>query len=175
MTDRRGSAIITLTVGLAMIVGCTGDNESSAPTTPSVTTPAPTATAPSTDSDEEAPDPSPDLTEIQSERNVAIPDSIPFSVDCDDDTLGADDEYAFPTAYFVVDGTLGELCRGESDARLVDAWDTLATIAPAHQLTDLGVFSAFEVAEDESEITLAFVRPLDVDGTQFQMAIGLES
>lgn len=136
----------------------------------------PTASASIDDPGEALPeDPPGDFAEVQSERNVAIPDSTPFSVDCDDDTLGADDEYAFPTAYLVVDGALGELCRGEPDERLLDAWDTLATIAPADQLSDLGVFSAFEVTEDEPEITLAFVSPLDADGTQFQMAIELES
>ncbi|WP_040494979.1 hypothetical protein [Ilumatobacter nonamiensis] len=148
MAQARGPAATALIVTAALLIaGCSTGEEMFTP---------PTLPAPS-------------------ERNQSVPDSIPFTSDCDDDTLGADDEFAFPTAYLVVGGALGELCRGEPDPRLVEAWETLATIAPAEQLGDLGLFTAFEAAEEGDEITLAFVSALDAEGSLFQMSIGLDS
>ncbi len=95
-------------------------------------------------------------------------------VDCTPDGLGADDEFTFTTAHFVVDGTLGEVCLGDADDRLTQAWDALATIAPQGQLGDLGVFTGFEASEESEEVTLAFVNALDDDGSLFQMSINLD-
>ena len=95
-------------------------------------------------------------------------------VDCSDDELGADDVISFTAAHYVVDGVLGALCSGDEDERLFQAWDALATIAPQGQLGDLGVFSAFEEADAGDEVTLAFVQPLDADGTMFQMSVSLD-
>jgi hypothetical protein len=95
-------------------------------------------------------------------------------IDCGDEELGADDVISFIAAHYVVDGVLGALCNGDEDGRLFQAWEALATIAPQGQLGDLGVFSAFEEAGAGDEVTLAFVQPLDVDGTLFQMSISLD-
>jgi len=95
-------------------------------------------------------------------------------VDCTDEGLGADDVYSFTAAHYVVDGVLGALCNGNEDERLIDVWDALATIAPRGQLGDLGAFTAFEEAEAGDEVTLAFVQPIDADGTLFQMSVGLD-
>ena len=81
---------------------------------------------------------------------------------------------SFTAAHYVVDGVLGALCSGDEDERLFEAWDALATIAPQGQLGDLGVFSAFEEADAGDEVTLAFVQPLDADGTLFQMSVSLD-
>ncbi len=94
-------------------------------------------------------------------------------VECDDETLGADELIDFATAHVVVDGRLGDVCRGEENETLLDAWRLLETIAPARQLSDLAVFSGFESGEDGSEVTLAFVGPLDDEGSVFQMSVNL--
>ena len=95
-------------------------------------------------------------------------------VDCSDEELGADDTFSFIAAHYVVDGVLGALCSGDEDERLFEAWGALATIAPRGQLGDLGVFTAFEEAGAGDEVTLAFVQPLDADGTLFQMSVSLD-
>ncbi len=95
-------------------------------------------------------------------------------VDCTQEGLGADDEFTFTSAHFVVDGTLGDLCLGDADDRLTQAWNALATIAPQGQLGDLGVFTDFEASEEGEEVTLAFVQPLDADGSLFQMSVNLD-
>ena len=95
-------------------------------------------------------------------------------IDCSDEGLDADEGISFVAAHYVVDGVLGALCNGAEDELLFDAWNALATIAPRGQLGDLGVFTAFEEAGAGDEVTLAFVQPLDVDGTQFQMSISLD-
>lgn len=96
-------------------------------------------------------------------------------VDCSGEGLGADDTFAYTTAHYVVDGALGEVCLGEPDERLTQAWDALATITPQGQLTDLGVFTGIESREDGDEVTLAFVSALDADGSLFQMAVNLDA
>lgn len=96
-------------------------------------------------------------------------------IDCSAEGLGADDTFAFTTAHYIVDGALGAVCFGDPDQRVVDAWDSLATIAPSGQLADLGVFGGFEASEGGDEVTLAFVNPLDDDGSLFQMSINLDS
>ena len=96
-------------------------------------------------------------------------------VDCSAEGLGADDSFEFTSAHFVVDGRLGAACFREPDERLTLAWDALATIAPAGQLADLGLFGGFEANEDSEEITLAFVNTLDDDGTLFQMSVNLQA
>jgi len=95
-------------------------------------------------------------------------------VDCSEESLsGGDDGFAFTSAHRVVDGLLGELCFGEQDALLVEAWDALATITPPDQLTDLALFAGFEPDGDAEADTLAFVNALDVDGNQFQMTVNV--
>lgn len=128
----------------------------------------------------------PDVTElapIETDTTDAEPiiDDAPIDldatrddVDCSDEGLGADDVFSFDTGHYVVDGILGELCTGDEDERLYDAWEALATIAPRGQLGDLGVFTAFVEAGAGDEITLAFVQPLDADGTLFQMSVNLD-
>lgn len=96
-------------------------------------------------------------------------------VDCSSEGLGGDETFEFTTAHVIVDGRLGELCFGEPDARVTDAWNALAAIAPTGQLGDLGLFGGFEANEGGAEVTLAFVNPLDADGTLFQMSINLDS
>jgi hypothetical protein len=96
-------------------------------------------------------------------------------VDCSAENLDVDESTPFISAHVVVDGRLGVACLGETDQRLVDAWNALAVIAPAGQLADIGIFGGYESAEETDEITLAFVSALDSDGTLFQMAVNLQS
>jgi len=96
-------------------------------------------------------------------------------VDCSSEGLDADDTFAYTTAYYVVDGALGDVCLGEPDQRLSAAWDALATITPQDQLADLGVFAGIESREDGDEVTLAFVSALDADGSLFQMSVNLDA
>ena len=96
-------------------------------------------------------------------------------VDCSAEGLGADDEFDFVTAYFVVDGQLGETCFGSDNDTLVAAWDELAIITPQDQLADLALFAGFTSDSSSDEETLAFVNVVDDDGLDFQMSINLES
>lgn len=98
--------------------------------------------------------------------------AVASEIDCSEEALtGGDDGFRFTSAHVVVDGELGELCFGTQDPVIVDAWDTLATITPPGQLGDLVLFAGFEPDGDAEADTLAFVNPVDADGTGFQMSV----
>ena len=93
-------------------------------------------------------------------------------VECSQEALqDGDEEFVFTSAYVVVAGELGELCFGNDDDTILDAWEALATITPGGQLGDLVLFGGFEPDGEEAEGTLAFVNAVDSDGTAFQMSI----
>jgi len=93
-------------------------------------------------------------------------------VDCSLEALqGGDEEFVFTSAYVVVDGELGGPCFGNDDDTILGAWDALATITPDGQLGDLVLFGGFEPDGEVAEETLAFVTPVDSDGSGFQMSI----
>lgn len=95
-----------------------------------------------------------------------------FDVDCSQEALhGGDEEFVFTSAYVVVDGELGELCFGDDDDTIVDAWEALATITPEGQLGDLLLFGGFEPDGEVAAETLAFVNSIDSDGSGFQLSI----
>lgn len=100
-------------------------------------------------------------------------------VDCDAEALGEDSATRFIDAYYVVDGALGAVCFGDPDDTMLQAWESLATITPPDQLNDLALFAGFgtEGGEDEETqgTTLAFVNPVDDDGTAFQMSVNLDA
>lgn len=95
-------------------------------------------------------------------------------VDCSAEAVGGGDT-EFSTVHVVVNGILGDTCLGEEDATLYAAWEALAIIAPTTARADLGLFGGFSGGEDSDGVTLAFVNPIDDDGTVFQMSINLES
>ena len=100
------------------------------------------------------------------------PEVVGFDVDCSQEALqSGDEESVFTSAYIVVDGVLAELCFGDDDETILDAWDSLATITPDGQLGDLVLFGGFEPDGEVAEETLAFVIPVDSDGSGFQMSI----
>ncbi|MCB0991586.1 MAG: hypothetical protein KDB16_11440 [Acidimicrobiales bacterium] len=109
-----------------------------------------------------------EFAEDESQSNVAGG----AGSDCETE-LGDDAEFYWLGAYRVVDGELGELCFGQDDQTLVDAWEALSAMSPKGQLTDLGLFAGFESPDAGDEVTLAFVNALDDDGNQFQMSINL--
>ena len=93
-------------------------------------------------------------------------------IDCSQEALdGGDEEFVFSSAYVVDDGQLGDLCFGDDDDTILDAWDALATITPDGQLGDLVLFGGFEPDGEVAAETLAFVNPDDSDGSGFQMSI----
>lgn len=96
-------------------------------------------------------------------------------IDCSGEALGDDDEFTFTTAHFVVDGELGDVCLGEEDTTLSKAWADLATIVPAGQLADLGLFGGYAGNESGDEVTFAFVNTIDDEGEAFQMSVNLAS
>mgnify|MGYP001828397822 FL=1 len=99
------------------------------------------------------------------------PEVVGFDVDCSQEALqSGDEESVFTSAYIVVDGVLAELCFGDDDETILDAWDSLATITPDGQLGDLVLFGGFEPDGEVAEETLAFVYPVDSDGSGFQMS-----
>lgn len=120
-----------------------------------------------------------DVTSGPADPIEAAPDTAPETTlervsadECEQDDLsGDDDSYVFTTAYTVVDGNLDELCFGEDDDVVIDAWNSLVLITPPGQLGDLGVFAGFESDGAPAEDTLAYVSALDTDGSQFQMSI----
>lgn len=95
-------------------------------------------------------------------------------VDCAADILN-EEGVAFTTVHVVVEGVLGAPCLGEEDETLFAAWDALAVIAPTAARADLGLFGGFAGGDAGDEVTLAFVHPLDDDGSIFQMSINLAS
>lgn len=94
-------------------------------------------------------------------------------VDCTLEGLDPSDEFDFTTAHYVVDGALGAPCLGEEDPDLTNAWEVLASVAPAGQLADLALFGGFSGSADDDEPTLAFVNTLDDEGSVFQMSVNL--
>ena len=103
---------------------------------------------------------------------------VDFRLTRDDVACGDEDLNIYPSADFltvhvVVDGNLGAACFGEPDARLTRAWQILASITPAGQLHDLGLFGGF-VSNERGETTLAFVNRLDFEGSVFQMSVNLD-
>lgn len=94
-------------------------------------------------------------------------------VECSAEALGEDEFFEFTSAYFVVDGQLGEVCFGEPDSTVEEAFDELAIITPQDQLADLALFAGFSEDEDLDEITAAFVNVTDDEGTDFQMSINV--
>jgi hypothetical protein len=104
--------------------------------------------------------------------DTAIDDADTAAVECSQEALqGGDEEFVFSSAYVVVDGELGALCFGTEDDTIVAAWEALAAITPEGQLGDLVLFGGFEPDGDVAEETLAFVNPVDSDGSGFQMSI----
>ncbi|MFK7917917.1 MAG: hypothetical protein AB8G14_07555 [Ilumatobacter sp.] len=116
-----------------------------------------------------------DEATIDDANDAAAPTATRDDVDCSAEGLGADDTFEFTVAHTVVEGQLGAVCFGEADERVVDAWNALATISPAGQLADIGLFGGFEATEEGDAVTLAFVNTLDADGTLFQMSINLQT
>lgn len=105
-------------------------------------------------------------------RDESSDESFPDEVDCTEDALtGGDEGFAFTSAYVIDDGELGELCFGDDDPVIVEAWDSLATITPRGQLADLLLFAGFEPDGDTEADTLAFVNSIDADGSAFQMSV----
>jgi len=159
MTPNSRRRLVAAAIGgLLTITACSSDGED---------------TVSSQDSLDAATPDEDDVTEV-GEAESTFEEPTSNDVDCSDEGLGADDMISFTAAHHVVDGELGALCNGAGDERIFEAWDALATIAPRGQLGDLGVFTAFEESGAGDEITLAFVQPLDADGTVFQMSINLD-
>jgi len=99
-------------------------------------------------------------------------DAVIDDIDCSVDALtGGDDGFLFTSAHPVVEGVLGDVCFGVEDPVILDAWDSLVTIAPPGQLGDVTLFAGFEPDGDVEADTLAFVNSIDADGTQFQMSV----
>ncbi len=94
---------------------------------------------------------------------------------CDAEFLGSDDTTEFTSARYVVDGTAGEVCLGDDDAVLDEAWAQLAAIAPVDQLAHLSLFGAFVTSGEGDEETLAFVNVIDEQGEEFQMSVNTEA
>lgn len=97
-------------------------------------------------------------------------------VDCSEEGLGSDDSTRFVAAHVVVDGQLADLCFGEENPTVLDAWEELAIITPPDQLTDLALFGGFVGGDDdEEEVTLAFVNAVDEEGSAFQMSVNVDT
>ena len=94
------------------------------------------------------------------------------AVSCEPEDLGQDDTISIVTAYYVVDGELGDTCLGEADATVENAWQILADLTPAEQLNDLALFVGFQSSEAEDEVTLAYVNSVD-DNSLFQMSVNV--
>lgn len=88
------------------------------------------------------------------------------------DSIGA---VRFVTVHRVENGALGEICFGDEEVRVSEAWEILQAIAPAGQLFDLGLFAGFEPDANEELETLAFVNAIDDEGSQFQMSVSVDS
>jgi hypothetical protein len=109
---------------------------------------------------------------VESSEAIDRADATAPDVDCSEAELNdGDEEFVFTSAYRVDDGDLGALCFGDDDPTVVAAWESLATIAPTAQLSDLVLFGGFEPDGPPADDTLAFVNVVDSEGTGFQMSI----
>ncbi len=90
---------------------------------------------------------------------------------CTAEDLGGDEDTTVVSGHLVIDGELGELCFGEANNAVIEAFEELSIITPPAQMTDLGLFAGFVWEGNEEEVTLAFVSPVDDDHSQFLLAI----
>jgi hypothetical protein len=130
----------------------------------------------STDSADEvgSADSADEVGSTDSADDVSSADPIGGDIDCSRSALtGGDESFEFSTAYLVVDGDLGEVCFGDDDPALVDAWTDLVTITPPGQLGDLVLFAGYSPDGQPAEDTLAFVTAADSLGTGFQMSVNM--
>lgn len=113
-------------------------------------------------------------------KDAGVPGEVDLSlsrsdIECSEDTLAATPLAPILVAHVVVDGALGEVCLGEEDATLIQAFEELSLITPPDQLRDMGLFAGFSWKGEEDEATLAYVTNIDDEGSQFAMAVGLDA
>lgn len=94
-------------------------------------------------------------------------------IDCTRQNLSVQAETPVITAHQVVQGNLASLCFGVQDARLINAWQLLASITPEGELHKVGVFSGF-VSGQERFITLATVSRPVIGNPAYQISINLD-
>lgn len=171
------SGLVAATLLLA--TACGGGSE---PATPSaVTTAVPTAVAATAPAGGTATPgtttPGPAAPREAAERALYDPTLWRDDVDCSLEFVssggGAEFPEAFVSTHFVVDGILGQLCLGEEDPRLAEAWEWLRVVAPAEDLEELLLFAGFDT---ESSL-LAYVEALVADdgNAGFQMTVNLQA
>ncbi len=108
--------------------------------------------------------------ESDTETETESDEPLEGSGACTARTIGKEDG-PIVSAYFVVNGQLGDLCLGTENQTMLDAWDALAEIAPPQELDAIEVFAGFE---PRGTGTIAFVVPVDFDFERFVMAIDVE-
>ncbi len=90
---------------------------------------------------------------------------------CDAESIG-EDSGAIVSAIAVDDGDLVGQCLGETDERLVAAWEELTAIAPLDELADVDIIAGFDEPDGD---TLAFAGMLGDTNDSFVVAVNLAS
>jgi hypothetical protein len=171
---------LALAAAAAMLLGACGDIEDGE-ATPGIATPGTTVTATTDTTAVAAPGGTgtPTATAVRS-GVLYDPTLVPDGVACSLDILAeAHETYrdAFLTAHHVIGDTLGALCFGDEDPRLIRAWELLRLITPAHEFAHLVLLAGFDRGDGPTgplgEL-VAWVNDVgNADGTQFQMSINL--
>lgn len=156
---------------LALLGGaCASEEAEDAQPSPTEVVAPATTTVETTDTPTPTPEP-----EITYDPALTLDD-----VDCTPEALAiADSDYldAFVAAHVVVDGVLGQVCHGEEDPRLLEAWEMLHAFVPAEEFDTLVLFAGFEhLADDDAPLgnIIAYVNSTsDPFRTRFQISINL--
>ncbi|MDA0271383.1 MAG: hypothetical protein O2919_10180 [Chloroflexi bacterium] len=175
-SQRWLAPFILLAAAAAMLLGACGDIDDGDATPDGGTPAATTATAVPTAT-------SGDATPTATAGGSGVlydPTLVPDGVACSLDILAeAHETYrdAFLTAHHVIGDTLGALCFGDEDARLIRAWELLRLITPPEEFAYLVLIAGFDRGDEPTgplgEL-VAWVNDVgDADGTQFQMSINL--
>ena len=178
-------ALLWSVVAVALLgtAACAQD-EDAAPSAVTTATPTPIVTA----SPVESPaveNPAGENAAVETTATAIAPGELPLfdpslrheDVDCSLEFVsgGGGDEFpeAFVSAYFVVGGVLGEVCLGEVDPRLEEAWEWLRVVAPAEELESLVLLAGYDVDTP----VLAYVETLVFADDQFgfQMTVNLRA
>lgn len=91
---------------------------------------------------------------------------------CDPATIGEDDGPVL-VIYEVEGAELGDVCFGEDQSIVADAWADLAQITPASELDSVDIVAGFR--SDGDSATVAFAGPIDeTDNSRFLIALDVD-
>lgn len=83
-------------------------------------------------------------------------------------------DVTYITSYRVTNGTLGEVCVGQPDAKLEELWRKVLLIVPQHQRRHLNEFSAYKASQPRLQSANAFAQLTSYQPQGFRISINQE-